>query len=154
MTGTWEISFDGGQRIIIAEVFDVLELGGRDRVVLVDDGHDADLGQLGKRVMDVLTLLGVDDILARQQDLRDIDAVFKEHFIVNVHQLALADGGGRLLYGELARSLLQTQLGRADRHCAGRDEYHLEPAVLQVADGAHELLDAADIRLAVVVGQR
>lgn len=33
---------DGGQRIIIAEVFDVLELGGRDRVVLVDDGHDAD----------------------------------------------------------------------------------------------------------------
>ena len=60
----------------------------------------------------------------------------------------------RLLDGQLARTLLESQLGGADRNGARGHEHHFEPAVLKIADGAHQLLDAADIRLAVVVGQR
>ena len=59
---------DCGQRIVIHPKFsDVLQLGGCNRVVFVDDGHNADLGQRGKRVMDVGALVVIDDILARQR---------------------------------------------------------------------------------------
>ena len=145
---------DCGQRIVITEVLDVLQLGGCNRVVFVDDGHNADLGQRGKRVMDVGALVVIDDILARQQDLRHVNAIFQKHLVVNVHQLALPDSRRRLLDRQLLRSLRQAELCRADRHRTRGYEHHLEAAVLQVADRAYQTLDTADIRLAVVISQR
>ena len=58
-------------------------------------------------------------ILRGQQNLRDRDAVFQKHFIINVHQLTLTDGGGRLLHAQLGRSLRQTELLCADADGAG-----------------------------------
>ena len=132
----------------------MLQLGGRNRIVFVDDRHNAHAHERGEGVVDVLALVVIDDVFACQQDLRDIDAVFKEHFIVNVHQFALADRSGGLLHGQFARASAQSKLGRAHAHRAGRNQHHVVSAVLQVADRAHKVFDAADVELSVFVCQR
>ena len=104
--------------------------------------------------MDVFPLVVVDDVFAREQDLRDVDAIFKEHFVVNMHQLALSDRRGGLFHGKLARPSAKAQLGGAYAHCARGDEHHVEPAVLQITDRAHQPFDAADVELSVFVCQR
>ena len=58
-------------------------------------------------------------ILCGEKNLRGIDAVFGENFVVYVHQLALADGGGSLLHAQLLRPLRQTHFGSADSDGAG-----------------------------------
>ena len=76
------------------------------------------------------TLVVVHNVFAREQDLSHVDAVFQEHFVVNVHQLALADRSGGLLHGQLGGALAQAELGGADADRAGRHKHHFKPPVL------------------------
>jgi len=56
--------------------------------------------------------------------------IFAEEFIVGKHQLALADGGKRLLFGGVVRALRQSELAHAHANGAGRNEHDATAAVL------------------------
>ena len=79
--------------------------------------------------------------------------IFAEEFIVGKHQLALADGGKRLLFGGVVRALRQSELAHAHANGAGRNEHDATAAVLQVAQRAAELIDAVQVHFAVFVCQ-
>ena len=79
--------------------------------------------------------------------------IFAEEFIVGKHQLALADGGKRLLFGGVVRALRQSEFAHAHANSAGRNEHDATAAVLQVAQRAAELINAAQVHFAVFVCQ-
>ena len=70
-----------------------------------------------------------------------------------MHQLALTDGGRRLLHAGGCGTLRQTELGGTDADGAGGNQNHFIPAVLQVGDTADQPLDTADVELSVGIGQ-
>ena len=60
-------------------------------------------------------------------------------------------GGKRLLFGGVVRALRQSELAHAHANGAGRNEHDATAAVLQVAQRAAELIDAAQVHFAVFV---
>lgn len=120
---------DGGKRIVIAEVA-TLELIDRNGIVFVDDRNDVHIEQLTECIFHVAAADGLRGDICREQDLRDVLMIFAEEFIVGKHQLALADGGKRLLFGGVVRALRQSELAHAHANGAGRNEHDATAAVL------------------------
>lgn len=67
----------------------------RHRVVRVDDRHDVHADQLGQRAEQIFARLVVVKIGFGDQHLGDLDAVLREHGVVQRHEAGLADGRGR-----------------------------------------------------------
>ena len=74
------------------------------------------------------------DVLAGQQQLRHDVIVLREELIVKIHQLALADGGSRLLARHIRRAPGQVELADAHADGTGRDENDLMTCIFQVAE--------------------
>ena len=104
-----------GQPVVVAKA----DLGGGDRVVLVDDRHRAKLQQLrkgGARVEVAAALLGV---VRGQQDLCDRDAVMGQRLLVGVGEPDLPSGGGGLLFLEPQPPSGEAEMAAADRDRPG-----------------------------------
>ena len=104
------------QAVVVA----VADLGGRHRVVLVDDRQRAERQQRlegGARIQVAAALLAV---LERQQHLRHRHVVPLEQLLVRVRQADLADGRRRLALLEAQRSVLQqSEAAAAERDRPG-----------------------------------
>ena len=84
-----------------AVVVAVADLGGRDRVVLVDDRDRAEAQQRRERVAGVQVAAPLLGVAEREQHLRDREAALLEHFLPGVREADLADGRRGLLLLEL-----------------------------------------------------
>src|SRR5207244_11349828 len=104
-----------GEPVIIAKA----DLGGSDRIVLVDDWSRAErqkLGEGGPRVQVPAALLG---ILGGQEDLGDGDAVARERLLIGMGELDLAGRDGRLFFLEPQPLSGEAEMPAADRDRPG-----------------------------------
>ena len=90
-----------GQPVVVA----VADLGGGDRVVLVDDRHRAQFEQRLERGARIQVAPAALAVLEREQHLRDRDALLFEQLLVGVRQANLADRGGGLAFLQPQRAL-------------------------------------------------
>ena len=99
------------QPVVVA----VADLGGRHRVVLVDDGHRAQGEQRVQRAAGIQVAAALLGIAQGQQDLRHGDLVRLEQFLIGVREPDLPDRGSRLalLEFQLARSSARGAAARA-----------------------------------------
>ena len=119
-----QVGDERGQPVVVAEA----DLVGGHRVVLVDDRHDAELEQPVERALGVAVVRAADDVVGGEQHLADGDAVAGERRGVAVHEQALADAGGRLLGGEVARAPGQAERRQPGGDRAGGDQHDLAAA--------------------------
>ena len=83
--------------VVVAEA----DLVARERVVLVDDRHAAQLEQPLHGAARVQVLLAVGEVVWHDEDLRRDQAVARERLVVVGHEAALARGGERLERGRI-----------------------------------------------------
>lgn len=81
-----------------------------------------------------LPAAAVGDVRRGDEELADDVVILGEELVVNVHQLALADRGGRLLARHILGALGQVKLAEAHGNGAGGNENDLVARVLQVAE--------------------
>ena len=72
----------------------------------------------------------------------------RKQLVVDVHELALAHGGGGLLGGHIRGAGPQAQLSHAHADGAGGHQDHLMPGVFQIAEHLAKLLHLADVQMA------
>ena len=111
-----EVGDEGGEAVVVAEA----DLVVGDGVVLVDDGHDAEVEQPAERGPGVEVLLAHHEVERGEQHLAADHAVGGEAVLVHAHQAGLADGGRRLQGDGVAR----TAALRVARAPAGRRRWH------------------------------
>ena len=80
--------------------------------------------------------------------------ILGEELVVNVHQLALADRGGRLLARHILGALGQVELAEAHGNGAGGNENDLVARVLQVAERFAQPLHPLNVQPSCGVGER
>ena len=80
--GADEVGDQRGQAVVVAEA----DLVVGDGVVLVDDGHHAELEQALERLAGVQVLLAVDEVEWREQDLAGDQVVRGQGLVVDLHQ--------------------------------------------------------------------
>ena len=107
--GTGIYRHNGTQRIVIANA----DLFGGDGVVFVNDRECAQFQQTEQGAMEVLATLIVAQIGARKQNLRHRVVIFREQFVVSIHQFALAHSGSRLLGGHIGGTRFKRQFAHA-----------------------------------------
>ena len=147
-----DVRHDRGQHVVVAKVV-ALQLVGRHRVVLVDDGNNAHQEQLVNGVVDVSALgFGLDRV-SGQQNLRHGMVVFAENLVIHIHQLALSDGGERLLLFDFGGALAQSGFAHADADGAGGYQHDVLAAVLQIRQHLAKRFNAAVVDLSVVIGE-
>ena len=131
----------------------IADLGGRDRVVLVDDGDRAEPQQRRQRVARIQVAPPLLGVAERQQHLRDRVTVLLEHFLPCMREPDLADRRRGLAFLELAacrarvrggaaraRSRPTKRARRPARACATRSRsvgQRLEPVSIETARRAH-----------------
>ena len=86
------------------------------------------------------------DVGRGDQKLRDSVIIFGKELVIQIHELALTNGSGRLLGRRVLRSLTQIELREAHRDGAGGDEDDLMPGVFQIGEDLAQLLDALDVQ--------
>ena len=118
------------QVVVIAEdvASDLLNV---DDVVLIDDGHHAQLQQAFQRVADVEVTLAVVQVAFGDQRLGHLNVMPAEQLPVPVHQVALADGRQDLLERHVLASLAQPQRLLAGGDSPGGDDQHLSAEAAQ-----------------------
>ena len=104
-----------GEAVVVAEP----DLVGRDGVVLVDDGQDAQPHQPLHGALRVAAVLLVGEVAGGEQHLPGDDAVAVEAFLVTEDEHVLADRRGRLLGGQVGGSTDQLQIGQSGGDGAG-----------------------------------
>ena len=113
-----------GQPVVVPES-DLLVGHG---VVLVDDGHHAQIDQVAQRPAGVQVLRAVDEVERRQQDLAGEDAMGVETLLPQAHQAVLSDGGHGLQDGRVRGPLLApAQRVPAGGDGTGGDDHHDVP---------------------------
>ncbi len=140
----------GGKPVVVAEA----DLGGGDRVVLVDHRHRAEREQLregGARVQVAAPLFGV---VRGQEDLRDGDAVSRQCLLIGVRQANLSGGGGRLLFLEPQRAPAQPEMAAPDRDRPGGDDDQLLAAPAAACDIVDQRIEPVATDLAVIRDQQ
>ena len=100
-----------GERVVVAEL-DLLDGNG---VVLVDDGHHAQLQQAQKRVAGMQIRMAICRIAAGEQHRGGDDAVGREHLGIRRGQSRLPNRRRRLQARHVAGALLDTQGLKAAR---------------------------------------
>ena len=101
----------------------------------------------------MLTARTVGNIAPRQEHLGDGVAVLRKELIIGVHQLALTDGGGRLLGGDIGGATVKPELADAHTDRAGGDQHDLVPCIFQIRKNTAERLDAAHVEMPRVIHQ-
>ena len=109
--GVHEMGDEGRETIVVAEP----DLVVGDGVVLVDDGHGAELEQPRERLAGVEVLAALDEVVRNEQHLRGHQPVRREDVVVGAHQAALPGRGERLQRGRVGRTLLQPERRRLPR---------------------------------------
>ncbi len=94
-----------GETVVVA----IADLVGRDRVVLVDDGHGAERQQTRERAPGVEVLPAVDEVVGNEQRLGGDETVFGEGVVPAAHQPGLPGGGDRLQGGDVGGASFETQ---------------------------------------------
>ena len=94
------------------------------------------------------------DYIAGQKYLRHLVVVFDKMLVIDIHKLALADGGGRLLFGYGPGLMLEPQLGGADGDGPRCDQHDLSARVLYIGQYAAEFFDLTYIDHACIVCDR
>ena len=134
---------DGRQRVVVADA----QLLRRHGVVLVDDGHGAQLQQAFQGVGEIAVALRGAGVVPGDEQLGHRVVIFPEQLVVNIHQLALSHRRRRLLGGDVLRTGFQAQFGDPHADGAGGDQDHLMRCVAHVADGLAQRLHAANIQM-------
>ncbi|EON24810.1 phosphoglucomutase/phosphomannomutase [Nocardioides sp. CF8] len=148
--GVHEVRDQRGQPVVVTEA----DLGGGDRVVLVDDRQDAELEQLGERLVGVAVVGAPDDVVHREEHLPGDEVVAGELLLVAVREESLPDRGRRLLGGERARALRQAQRGQPGGDRPGRDQHDLGSAGTHRGEHVDEPAHARRVDPAGRRGQR
>ena len=135
--GMHQVRDQRGQPVVVAEP----DLVGRDRVVLVDHRHDAELEQPPEGLVSVAVVTVPGDVVDGEQHLTDLEAVPPEAMRVVPHQQALTHRRRRLLGGEILRTRLQAERGQAGRDRARGDEHDFPAGQPSGGECGHQLLD-------------
>mmetsp|Transcript_1353 Transcript_1353/g.3479 ORF Transcript_1353/g.3479 Transcript_1353/m.3479 type:complete len:437 (-) Transcript_1353:114-1424(-) len=106
------------ERVVVAEA----QLVHRDRVVLVDDRHDAEREEAVERRLRVEVSAAAAEAVGGEEDLRDRLRERVEERVVVPHQVRLPDRRHRLQLAQRRRARLHAQPLAADTDGAGGDE--------------------------------
>jgi hypothetical protein len=123
----------GGEPVIVA----IADFAGRDRVVLIDHRHGAELEQRADRRAGIEIAAPLLGVAERQQDLAGGSAI-AEYFRPGPRERDLADSGRGLALFELQRALGQAENAAPERDGAGRDQQDLAPAAGKLRDVGDE----------------
>ena len=160
--GLEDAGHNGGEGIVVADD-DPLQLVRGHHVILVDNGHDAELQELLQGVLGVVPPLLVVDVAAGEQGLRDDDVALAEESFVDLHQLALAHGGqdlpeqrgaGRRIGQRLGSGVPGLERLLAGGHGAGGHDDHLDASLPQRDDLAHQVFHGGQVELVDGPGQQ
>ena len=102
----------------------------------------------------LLPAAAVGDVRRGDEELADDVVILGEELVVNIHQLALADRGGRLLARHILGALGQVELAEAHGNGAGGNENDLVARVLQVAERFAQPLHPLNVQPSCGVGER
>ena len=138
-----------GELVVVAE----FQFGERDDVVLVDDRDDAVAEQRDQRVAGVEMAFVMFQVVVREQDLGDGQAVRAEELLVDRHEPRLADRGAGLQFGQVARALFVAQRAHARADGARGDQHDFSARLALLGDLRHQLLHLGKVRLLPAVGQ-
>ena len=112
---------------------------GRDRIVLVDDGHALQVQQGAQRGTRIEVAGAVGEVFVRQQHLGGMQLVAAEDRFVGLHQAGLAHGGGSLQLVDGLGPPGPAQALHAFGDGAAGNQHHL----LALSDQARDLLRPA-----------
>ena len=140
---------NGRQGVVVADD----DLIGGYGVVFVDDGQSAQLQKTAEGIGEVLLALVVGDVVSGDQQLGYGMVVLAEQLVIDVHQLALAYGGGCLLGGNVSGPLPESQLADAHADGAGGDQDQLMPRVFDITHDPAEGLHPPDVQMPGGMGQ-
>ena len=121
--GAEEVRHHRREVIVVAE----LDLGDRNRVVLVDDREGVVLEEGADRVADVQVAGAAVEVAGGEEDLRRVDAVRGEALLVELHERRLADRRARLELRQVGGALAEPELADAGADGPAGDE-HAPPA--------------------------
>ena len=139
----------GGQGVVVAD----LNFFRGHGVVFVDDGQGVQLQQTDHGVVEVAEPVGLVHFLGSEQDLGHRMIVFPKGFVVGIHQLALAHGGGGLLGGHVGRPAGQVQLAHPHADGAGGHQDGLIPHALQIGQYTGQMLHVLQVEAPGLPGE-
>ena len=116
-----KIGHEGAERVVVAEPYFV----GRNGIVLVDDGNDAQAEERAQRGACVQVALAVCHVFMGKQNLRRDESVLAKAGLIGLDQAHLTDGRRGLQLVNRARPLLPAQPLHAFGDRAARYENHL-----------------------------
>ena len=138
--------YDGREAVVLTDGVVHADLIRRHSVIFVDDRQCSQLQQARERIAHIAAALLAADVLAGQQQLRHDMIILREELIIKIHQLALADGGGRLLAGHIRRAPGQVELADAHTDGARRDENDLMTRIFQITEHFAQPLHALNVQ--------
>jgi len=148
--GAGHLRHPGGEAVVVAET----DLGGGDRVVLVDHRHGAEAEQLGEGRAGVQMPPPLLGILQGQEDLRDGDVVAGQGLLIGMGEADLPGRGRRLLFLETQGAAAQPKMATADRDRAGRDDDHILVAGAAARDVIDQRVQPGAMDLAILIDEQ
>ena len=127
-----------------------------DGVVLVDDGHHAELQEPLECAARVEVLGALEEVERCEEELTGDDAVSGERLLVDGHQAALAHRRGSLQGAGVSgtRGAVEAECRQAGRDRAGADEDDLVTVAARRCDLVAQLGDDVGADVSLVVGER
>ena len=116
-----------GELIVVGEH----QFGDRHRVVLVDNRNDIVLNHHADARLLVLVLAFGDEVLFHRQHLTNVDAIFAEERIVEVHELHLSHSRVELTLFDAVQRMHGVHLAPSASHSTRRNEYQLMACCVQ-----------------------
>lgn len=138
---------EGAELVVIAEGGS--DLGGRDAVVFVEDGHDPQVQQGLDGVAEIEVALSLAEDLAGQQDLGDGEPELAEGLVVFVHEQGLADGGAGLAELEVGDGALELEGAGSHADGTAGDKENLSVFPVQGGDLRGDVADVLRVHAAV-----
>ena len=136
----------GGQAIVVAVAY----FACRDRIVLVDDRHGAEIEEAANRRPRVQIAMALLGIAERDQNLPGDDLSIREHFRPDSRQGDLAHGGGGLAVFEFQVASGEPQHGPPERDRAGRNDEEISALRVQIRDVLCKRVEPAPLDAALV----
>ena len=148
--GVDQVRHEGGEPVVVA----VADLVVGDGVVLVDDGHDAEVEEAGQRLAGVEVLGALPEVVGGEEHLAGDEASVLEVGREALHEPGLADGGDGLEGADVGRAAGQPEGGQAGRDRARADEHDGVAGGSGVGDLVGELAEGGVVELAGLARDR